>query len=410
MGERRILHVDMDAYFASLEAHACPTLKGVPLIVGALPGSRGVVASASYEARAFGIRAGMPAAVAHRLCPQAQFVPCHPALYIHTSRRILRQLLKFTPAVEMFSIDEAFLDVTDLLPREPRDPSSWKELEALAKEVGGSIERTCELSCSVGAGPNKLIAKMAANVRKPRGVTVMGEEAFRQRFWPRPVEELYGVGEKTASSLMIFGIETIGELSRTPADFLHRHFGLHGDALHAMSWGWDDSPVVASHAAPPAKSLGHEHTVHQDLDTPEEGLSLLLALADRVGDDLRREGYAGRRVAIKIRYSDFSSLMRQKMIPVATQETRDIYRGARELFRANYCGGGIRLLGVTMGELVPLNGREQMQLFPEDRRYRDLLATVDRIRDAFGRGSILPAGALPISSTGKSVRGVAHGS
>jgi len=392
---RRILHLDMDAYFAALEAQATPCLKGLPLVVGALPGSRGVVACASYEARAFGVRAGMPVSLARRFCPGAQFVPCHPALYIHTSRRLLRHLLQLTPQVEMFSIDEAFLDVSDLLQREPCDPAAWKEVETIAREVAASIERTFALSCSVGAGPNKLIAKMAAKVKKPRGITVMGEGAFRECFWPRPVEELYGVGEKTASSLMIFGIETIGELSQTPVDFLQRRFGVYGEALHAMAWGIDDTPVRASHAAPAAKSLGHEHTLQRDLETMDEGLALLLALSDHVGEDLRREGYAGRVVAIRVRYSDFSTLTRQRTVPAPTQETRDIYRGARDLFRANYCGGGVRLLGVSVADLIEIEGREQLKLFPEDRRYRDLLQTVDRIRDDWGPQSILPAGALP---------------
>ncbi len=393
-GERRILHVDMDAYFAALETQVCPSLKGKPLVVGALPGSRGVVASASYEARDYGIRAGMPIQQARRLAPHAEFIPCHPALYIHTSRKILQHLLKITSQVEMFSIDEAYLDVTDLLAGRIADPASWKEIEGLAHDIAGSIERALNLTCSVGVGPNKLIAKMASKVKKPRGVTLLGHEGFRHMFWSRPVEVLYGVGEKTASSLMILGIETIGELAETSAAYLSRHFGVFGEALHAMAWGLDDTPVVPSHAAPAAKSLGHEHTLQEDFETPEEGLSLLLALAERVGEDLRRERYAGRCIAIKIRYSDFSSLLRQKMIASVTDETRDIYRVARELFLANYCGGGVRLLGVTVGDLVRSAGRIQMGLFPEDGRYRELIETMDRIRDTFGRESIFPAGAL----------------
>jgi len=395
-GQRSILHMDMDAYFASLEAQACPSLKGLPLVVGAMPGSRGVVASASYEARAFGIRAGMPAAVARRLCPEAQFVPCHPGLYIDTSRRILRHLLSFTPQVEMFSIDEAFLEVTDRIGSTGNSPESpaWQKLEDLARETAASIEQAFGLSCSVGAGPNKLIAKMAANVKKPRGVMVMGEESFRRHFWPKPVDDLYGVGAKTASSLMIFGIETIGDLAQTPPDLLHRHFGVYGDALASMAWGRDDAPVVASHEAAPAKSLGHEHTVGRDLETLDEGLSLVLALSDRVGEDLRREGYAGRRIAIRIRYSDFSTLTRQRVIASPTQETREIFRVARDLFRENYCGGGVRLLGVAVGELIVMEGREQLKLFPEDRRYREWLEAMDTIRDLYGPRSILPAGAM----------------
>jgi DNA polymerase-4 len=392
--ERRILHLDMDAYFASLETQACPSLQGKPLVVGALPGSRGVVASASYEAREYGIRAGMPVAVARRLCPKAEFVPCHPALYIHTTRHLLKHLLGLTSQVEMFSIDEAYLDITDLLGCAPEDPTSWKAVASIARDLAGSIERAFGLSASVGAGPNKLIAKMSSEVKKPHGVTLLGYEGFRHHFWSKPVEALYGVGEKTGSSLMILGIETIGELAETPASFLARRFGVFGEALHAMAWGHDQTPVVPSHDAPPAKSLGHEHTVVRDLETLEEGLSLILSLAERVGEDLRREEYAGRRVTLRIRYSDFSTLMRQKMISSPTHETRDIYRTAKELFLTNYCGGGMRLLGLTVGELMKTDGRIQLGLFPEDRRYRELLETVDRIRETYGHESILPAGAL----------------
>jgi DNA polymerase-4 len=392
--ERRILHVDMDAYFAALEAQACPPLRGRPLVVGALPGGRGVVASASYEAREFGIRSGMPVATARRLCPRAEFVPCHPALYLHTSRRILRRLLRVTPRVEVFSIDEAYLDVGDLLAGAAEGPAGWKAVESLARDISSDIERAFGLGCSIGAGPNKLIAKMATDVRKPRGITLMGANAFRHHFWGKPVDALFGVGEKTASTLMILGIETIGELAEAPVADLSRRFGVYGEALHAIAWGEDPSPVVASHEVPPAKSLGHEHTVTRDLTTLDEGLALVLALAERVAEDLRREDYAGRRVALKIRYSDFSSQIRQRMLASPTHETRDIYRTAKDLFLTNYCGGGIRLLGLTVGGLAPIGGRIQLGLFPDDRRYRELLETLDRIRETYGRGSIQPAGAL----------------
>lgn len=394
-GGRRILHIDMDAYFAALEVKAQPFLKGKPLAVGALPDNRGVVACASYEARAFGLRAGMPTAQARRLCPQGVFIPCHPSLYVHTSRRIRDHLLTFTPTVEMYSIDEAFIDVTDMLPAELDDPASWKELERIAREIAGSVERSFDLTCSVGAGPNRLIAKMASDVNKPRGITLLGYEAFRRHFWPKLVDSLYGVGEKTSASLMIYGIETVRELAATPVSFLKDRFGIFGEALRAMAWGRDDSPVIAAHETPPAKSLGHEHTVPHDLETPAEALALLLALCERVGADLRKEGYTGRRILVKIRYSDFSTITRQKMIQQATNETRDIYRVAKELFRANYCGGGIRLLGISVGELHEAEDGGQLGLFPEDSRYGHLLEALDQIRDTFGRESIFPAGAMP---------------
>ncbi len=391
--ERRILHVDMDAYFAALEVQACPALKGKPVVVGALPGGRGVVASASYEAREYGIRAGMPIGTARKLCRDLEFVPCHPSLYIDTSRRILKQLCGITPQVEMFSIDEAFIDITDLLPGKP-DGNHWQASERIAREVAGTIESRLNLTCSVGVGPNKLLSKMASKLEKPRGISMLSREAFVRKFWHRSIEHLFGVGEKTASSLMIFGIEKIGELAETPVDFLKSRFGVYGEALHAMAWGEDESPIVASYDAPAAKSLGHEHTLQHDTSSPDEGLALLLSLTERVTSDLRSEGHAGRRVTIKMRYHDFSSLTRQRMLSYTTQETRDVYRTAKDLFLRNYCGGGIRLLGVTVGDLIPIEGRKQISLFPEDRRYTQYLETVDQIRDTFGTQSLQPIGAL----------------
>ncbi len=406
-GERKILHLDMDAYFASLEVLACPFLKGKPLVVGALPGSRGVVASASYEAREYGIRAGMPAAHARRLCPGVEFVPCHPSLYLDTSRKLLHHLLTYTARVEMFSIDEAFVDVTDLLDVDSDRRDSWRAAEAIARELAGSIERRFNLTCSIGVGPNKLVGKMASKLRKPKGVSVLGREGFRGCFWHRPVDDLFGVGEKTSASLMIFGIETIGDLAHTPIDFLRGRFGLYGEALHAMAWGEDQSPVIAAHDRPPAKSMGHEHTVADDLASQEEGLSLVLALTERVAGQLRQEGYAARCVTIKVRYSDFSSFTRQRVLAHPSQETRDFYRTAKQLFLDNYCGESVRLIGVSVSELMRTGGREQIHLFPEDRRYTRYLATVDRIRQDHGEHSLQPAGALPSSRKPAESKGAA---
>lgn len=394
--QRFIVHIDMDAYFASLESQACPFLSGKPLVVGAMPGSRGVVASASYEAREFGIRAGMPVTQALRICPGLEHVPCHPSLYIHTSSRIMKLLLELTTRVEMFSIDEAFLDITDLISASDGGAAAWRRAQELARELSGMIESRFNLTCSIGIGPNKLLAKMASKMKKPRGVTALTQRAFRSHFSHRPVDDLYGVGEKTAASLMIFGIERIGELAETPVEFLRGRFGVYGDALHAMSRGEDDSHVVALHESPPAKSMGHEHTLQRDTATLDEGLALLLSLAERVSSDLRGEGLAGRRVAIKMRYADFSTLTRQRMLSFPSQETRDVYRTAKALFLGNYCGDGIRLLGVTVGELMATGGRQQMGLFPEDRRYRDYLEAVDQVRNQFGHESLRVAGGLVV--------------
>ncbi len=393
-GRRRILHVDMDAYFASVEVRADPSLRGKPVIVGALPGNRGVVASASYEAREFGIRAGMPIGHARRLCPAAHFLPCHPKLYVETSRRILSRLLTYTPNVEMFSIDEAFIDVSDMLDGAAGEEDATRKAEAIARDIAGSLEAEIGLSCSIGIGPNKLIAKMASDLEKPRGITALSEESFRYMFWPRPVDELYGVGEKTAAALMIFGIETIRDLAETSVSLLKGRFGVYGEALHSMAWGHDDSPVVPAHETPPAKSLGHEHTLPEDLTDPDEALGVLMWLAEKVGEDLRAEGYAGRCVVLKLRHSDFSTITRQRMLEAPTDETSDIYRVAKDLFRTNYCGGGLRLLGVTMADLVKVEGRRQLDLFPEEERKRRLTQTLDRIREEFGSEIIVPAEVL----------------
>ena len=404
--KRFILHIDMDAYFASLESQACPFLRGKPLVVGAMPGSRGVVASASYEARKFGIRAGMPVTQARRICPGLEHVPCHPSLYIHTSSRIMKLLLEVTSLVEMFSIDEAFLDITDLIDADAGEPAGWRRAEQLAREISGWIESRFNLTCSIGIGPNRLLAKMASKMEKPRGVTALNQQAFRSHFSHRPVDDLYGVGEKTAASLMIFGIERIGELAETPVEFLRGRFGTYGDALHAMAHGEDESHVVALHESPLAKSMGHEHTLQRDTVTLDEGLALLLSLTERVSSDMRGEGLAGKRVAIKMRYADFSTLTRQRMLSFPTQETRDVYRTAKALFLGNYCGDGIRLLGVTVGELMETGGRQQIGLFPEDRRYRQYLDALDQVRNQFGPESLRVAGGLAVRSAERTIAGL----
>ncbi len=394
--ERRILHVDMDAYFASLEVQSCPNLKGKPVVVGVLPGQRGVVVSASYEARAFGVRAGMPIPQAKRLCPSAELVPCHPSLYIHTSRRILEQLLTITSKVEMFSIDEAFIDITDMISPYPGQGTSWNKVEEIAYQIAGSLERTFNLTCSIGAGPNKLIAKMASKLAKPAGVEVLSKEAYRRRFWHRPLDDMFGLGEKTASSLMIYGIEKIGELAETPLSFLRGRFGVYGEGLHTFAWGEDETPVVACHDRQPAKSLGHEHTLSNDIKSVDQGLGLLMSLTEQVAEELRQEGLTGRRVTLKLRHSDFSTQTRQRMMSFPSQETRDIYRTVKALFLDNYCGEGIRLLGVTVGGLVATGGRSQLALFPEDRRYTRYLETEDEIRDNYGKKALHSAGAMSV--------------
>ncbi|MBD3337090.1 MAG: DNA polymerase IV, partial [Candidatus Eisenbacteria bacterium] len=337
-GERTILHLDMDAYFAEIEVLANPRLRGRPLVVGGRPGDRGVVSTASYEARAFGVRSGMPLTKARSLCPQAVFIPCDPSKYAFFTSRILKCLLQVTPRTEMWSIDEAFLDLSDKIPWRadrfliPQDsdggricrggPPLWRA----ARAIQAGLHRRFRLSCSLGGGPNKLVAKMATGLQKPNGVTLLSRSAYCQTFWPRPIEDLWGVGERSGAFLRRLGIKTIGELACADPRALSRVMGIVAEALVGAARGEDASPVVPYGEGPAAKSLGHEHTVSRDVTSPEQGLRLILALTDKVARDLREERYVGRRVVIKMRTASFRTLTRQRSFTTPTNETRILYR------------------------------------------------------------------------------------
>lgn len=379
-GGRVVLHVDMDAFFAQAEALADPRLRGRPLIVGGIPGQRGVVATASYEARAFGIHSGMSLVEAQRRCPDALFLPCHSKRYLDLSARILQMFLEITPIVEPASIDEAFIDGRGIA-------NDLEDGAKLACAIQARMQERLGLTCSVGIGPNKLVAKMASALRKPAGLTAMDHAGFRSRFWPEPVTALYGIGTASAPKLGRIGIHTVGELASAPVSVLRGLFGVWGPLLAAASRGEDDSPVVPYHATPRAKSLGHEYTLPHDEEDCDELRRLLLGLCDEVGGDMRAEGWVGDTVHLKIRWSDFTTLGRQVHLAEPTASTLKLVRATRALFRQCDLDRPVRLMGVSVSGLVPATGIATLDMF--DGEQADTFETaIDRLRRVHGRGSV----------------------
>jgi DNA polymerase-4 len=382
-----ILLVDMDAFFASVEQAHHPPLRGVPVVVCGDPDRRGVVTAASYEARPFGVRAGMPLQEARRLCPHAHYVEGHPDKYVETSLALLDLYLEHTPDVEPFSVDEAFLGLSG-----SRD--SLAEGERLARELQRAIDARFGLPASVGVGTNKLVAKMASGVSKPRGLTVLDQERFRAHFGPRDVQELWGVGPRLAERLRSLGISTVGELARAPLPTLRGAFGVVGEHLREAAAGIDATPLVPYHAGADPRSMGHEVTLPEDCAAAAVLEGTLLRLADQVARRLRGGGFAGRTVALKLRDHRFHTVIRQRVLARPTDEGARIFEVARALLAANWRGGPVRLLGVSVSSLVPGRGAVQAELFETDARDRRLVEAIDRVRDRLGEAAVVPAGTL----------------
>lgn len=384
---RWVLCVDMDAFFASVEQLANPDLRGKPVVVAGPAEERGVVSSASYEARRYGIRSAMPTARAKLLCPEAVFLRGRPHLYEEYSRRVLAVLAGFSPLVEQASIDEAYLDVTGC-------EGSYGGVAELARAVKKAVRERTGLGCSIGAGPNRLLAKMASEMDKPDGLVVLTFSEVPARLWPKPVEELHGVGPKTAARLGSLGISTIGELAAYPPGLLVREFGCAGRYLHLASKGLDDTPVRPADSAAEAKSVSHETTFARDVDSLSDLERTLLGLADRVARKLRREGLRGRTVVVKVRKADFTTVSRSRTLAVATDLAEDVYREARAALGALWRPSlRVRLVGVGVENLerrAPGPGG----LFDRSDRLRKVSEAVDRIRDRYGERAVTRASLL----------------
>ena len=378
-----ILHVDMDAFYASVEVRKDPSLAGKPVVVGS-PGPRGVVMSASYEARRFGVGSAMPSARARRLCPAAVFVPPDFTSYRAYATRLREVLLSFTPSVEPLSLDEAFLDVggaTTLFGDPPR----------IAELVRERVRDDLDLTCSVGVAPNKLLAKLASAAAKPDGIVHVRADRALEFLHPLRVGALWGVGERTLEVLGRLGVRTVGDLAAVPLPILERAVG-EGPARHlaVLAAGRDDRPVVPYEAP---KSVSHEETFDRDLDADDDVLRELLHLSFRVASRLRRDGFRARTVTLKVRLASFTTLTRSRTLADATDSGHDLYRTAGALYRA--LPGGrrrIRLLGVAASGLLPA-GAEQLALVRAG-RWEEAERALDRIERRFGDGAATPASLL----------------
>ena len=376
----------MDAFFASVEVRSDPRLAGVPLLVGGGPGDRGVVTTASYAARRFGIRSGMALVQARRLCPEAMVLPVDPPKYVHESLRVLSILERFSPRVEPASIDEAYLEM------EPVEESAWAErARAAAMAIRRAVREERGLSCSVGAGGNKLQAKMASKRAKPGGVWVVEPERFREEFGPLPVSVLPGVGERTVAVLSRLGIATVADLADAEETRLRSRLGKWGAWYRGLARGEDPRPVIPRGEEPAAKSAGHEITFLSDRADPGYLRATIWLLADRVARRLRRHRLAAGTVVVRFKVGR-KRYSRQRALPRPTDEAATFAAQAWRLLESTRRGRALRLLGVAGAALHPAGGEEA--LFPEERRRREALRAGDRLRDRFGEGVLLPAGVL----------------
>lgn len=376
---RVFFHVDMDAFFVSVEELFDPSLKGKPVVVGGRANKRGVVSAASYAARKFGVHSAMPLRTAFRLCPQAIFVEGHRERYREYSGRVFDVLRRFSPRVEMASIDEAYLDLsgTERLHGPP--------LEA-AHKLHQAVRDATELNCSIGVARSRMVAKVASDQAKPNGVLwiIPGQES---RFLaPLDVRKIPGVGKVTESNLHACGIRKVGDLAALDAAFLGERFGQWGLALAGKArgedaGGWFDQEIGEGGGP---KSISHEHTF--SVDTAETGAidAMLVRLAEMVARRLRDHGLWARTLQIKLRYSDFSTFTRARTLDQATQIDTHLASAARELFRQAWTGKPIRLLGVYAQSLEPSEG--QASLLDQDKAeaWRKTLSAVDRIRGKYG--------------------------
>ncbi len=378
-----ILHVDMDAFYASVSLLRRPDLVGRPVIVGGA-GNRGVVLSATYEARELGVHSAMPMSRARRIAPQAEIISPDFAAYADASAAVMEIFGSVTDRVEPLSQDEAFLDVAGALRRLGRPRQIAEMIRALVHDEQG-------ITCSIGIASNKFIAKMASGRCKPDGLLLVPADRIVAFLHPMPVGALWGVGERTEERLHRFGLRTVADVAATPRQTLIRAFGTAlGGHLHDLAWGRDPRRVAPQERE---RSIGADETFATDTDDPEVIRAELLRLSDRVAVRMRRGGFVGRTVQLRVRFADFTTITRSKTLPDCTDIGQDIYRTASAL----YDGLGLqrarlRLVGVRMEHLTDrATAAEQLLLDAPERGWRDAEQALDRVRDRFGPASVRPA-------------------
>jgi len=389
-----VLHVDMDAFYASVELRDRPELRGKPVIVGG-GGSRGVVLSATYEARAFGVTSAMPMARARRLCPQGIVLSPKHGRYSEVSASVMEVFRSVTPLVEPLSLDEAFLDVAGAARRMggPRLIGEW---------IRATVEDEQGITCSVGVAPTKFLAKLASAHCKPDGLLVVPAADVVGFLHPLPVSALWGVGEKTEEVLLRLGLKTVGDLASTPVSTLQRALGpAMGSHLSALAWGRDER-VVTPHE--PERSIGNEETFPVDVDNPEIVRRELLRLSERTAARLRAAGQVGRTVSIKVRFADFTTITRSKTLREATDVGRVVYDTALGLYDAlGLERARLRLVGVRVEQLVDADrAPRQLLLGERETGWREAEQAVDRAARRFGAGAVRPAALVDPERSGDS--------
>ena len=379
-----ILHVDMDAFYASVELRDRPELAGQPVIVGATS-SRGVVLSATYEARAFGVHSAMPVTRARRLCPQAIFIPPRHGSYAAVSREVMEVFRSVTPEVEPLALDEAFLDVSGAI-RRLGQPAQIGEL------IRATIAEQQGITCSVGVASCKFVAKLASARCKPDGLLVVPADGVLDFLHPLPVAALWGVGERTGQVLARLGLRTVGDIAQIPVATLQRELGQAAGAhLAALAWGRDERPVVSR---VPEKSIGAEETFPSDVDDPEVIRRELLRLSGRTARGLRSAGALARTVVVKLRLANFTTITRSRTLPEPTDVAQTIYATACELYSASGLDSRarLRLVGVRANGLVPASrAATQLAFGQRAAGWRDAERALDQISGRFGADSVRPA-------------------
>jgi len=346
MSERTILHVDMDAFFASVELLRHPELRGMPLVIGGSgnPLQRGVVSTASYEARRYGIFSGMPLRSAYHACPQAVFLPVDYKAYVKVSKKIKAILHQYASHLEDIGLDEAFLDISG---------SSQSAIQ-IASSIKRHVREQTGLTCSVGIGPNKLLAKIASDLEKPDGLTVLRHSDVRTRLWPLPVRKLWGVGPKTEAALARLNVHTVGELAALPQALLVTHFGqAHGYYLFDAARGLDESPVISHRRR---KSISHETTFQRDVTNPLLLRSTLDELTHSVVGRLRQYHYLTSGVTVKLRFADFETLTRSHRLESSSDDFTLIQTAVHRCFERIVLRKPVRLVGVRLDRLLVRSG------------------------------------------------------
>ncbi len=382
MSDSTILHVDMDAFYASVSIKDNPKLKGKAVVVGA--GVRGVVLSANYEARKFGIRAAMPVGRAQRLAPTAIFIPPDHTRYSQVSEEVMKIFRDVSPHVEPISLDEAFIDVTGA----KRLLGSGREI---AMMIRAKVEKEQGITCSVGIAHNKFIAKLASQHCKPNGLLEVATDQILTFLHPLPANAIWGVGPKTNEQLEKLGLRTVGEIANTPRNTLIRALGeATGSSLYELAWGRDNREVISYE---PEKSISAAETFASDIDDPEEILREFLRLCEKATLRMRDAGFCAKTISIKVRFADFKTITRSKKLDQPISGTKESFEVAKQLYLAlKLDRARIRLVGVSLEGLTPAGeAAEQLLIGQRDIGWRQADSAIDRVKAKFGRGSVRPA-------------------